>query len=770
MKGDEDGAGNSKELPDSNHSEVQEDPDPDGDLLSDDQDASPFVANIPTIDFAFSDVELGLDIETKSDALQTELTLQKRDFRQKVDRSDIATRSLITRDSRKRMVGFGGGGVHVGPYYIPVGFSGGYRQKTSSVESRYSSTHIVSEHRLKEISKSFKRMTQQSNRVRIGPKAGYVKVVLRMTNVSSESCRVDDFDVNVKINGREKWTFLASAGGFRSRTMAGQSDEQESVILVFKGIRTSDVKEFISSMGSAEVTFAVSPSSVKPSLIDLFDAVRKKCATVEIVREGKSELHYISVIQVKEMGVTLHEMLRRIPGAEDVVEWGNGPLGDYLKTFCGIGGCGFLFPDSDREGKWFVFRNRVELSGDCRQLEILPGEHIRIQYIKTEEYWDRVDEWEGYVAACVRLRTVWSRENAFWQHIDSIGRGDGPMWDANAQQQVCSNARKLHEKYMMFFEDAETPGVIKALYPGHRERMKKFEAWFCNDEVALPSFALTVVGARVSWNVDRELIPTFRLSCRGIVIEGKEFEADETKRSGTIRIKADGTKRLVWSPFDTITLRVSELTLGGFKETSLLNFRADGLAGLIQLFGKKPLKLSDDSADPALCRIELLFEPAVRDAKLATEDETEPLCKPYELEDFLQSQWPEVINYDISTVPSVTAQGLFLQHHPVCYRRSAILFEELYGRDKNLSDLSTATVSYFRSFSFKRAANLAQTVITLVGLDAEREEMDEFITGISYADLRRIREVSVCAERLTPDCAALNALVRSMCSVSTQMA
>jgi hypothetical protein len=725
-------------------------PDPDGDMLVGMNDQSPLVADLPDPRITFSDIEFGLRVDVEDQNTRDSLILRKQDLSERRVESGTQVDEVMQRRIAQRTDYRGGGITQAGPLMLPISYGQTNLQQIDSEERRHSVTYTVSRERLEQVSQSWQVAIRSTLKEKIASDAGYFQAIAHFSNPSSTACRLEDFDITIRVDDRPRWTFSArQAARFSPRTLANSNGAQDIAVLRFDRISTREIADLPIGPGQLAITFEVASSSIRlteddrvGTLSRRLTSIRSKCASVEIVAGGESRGFHISTVTGGDTdGIPLSELLsERVPHRAGVA-WGIGPLGDYLAEFSGRRGVAVLTPNRFDEGRWLVSRGQVELSGNFRNTLIRPGDRIRVQFLTGEQYWGDLVGFTGYVVGYQELRQLWNLERNFWAELEGYNQSPGKPWDALAKQKTRDQARDLHRRYLAFFSKPETSPALRRVYPEVEARIRRFAEWFSGDDLNLPSYMLTLRGARVWWNLDVKLQPTFVARCNGVEVRGDQRTLSPKGGSAEVKVAggttSDPPPALPWSPFDTIEFR---LWNDGVLDEDLRYIQVKDFFGPCQLIGRQPLDRSD--AERNLSGVELIWE--IRDH--------DTLVRSDEFRAHLDTAKPRVLG-TVPTArlrPEILAHDYWVEHNPASYYRAATLFEELYRSRKGSSDelglLSLAMLGYFRALAFERCMELAANLPTADDLPPKVAE--QLPDGIDIGSLRRLAEVAQHARAL----------------------
>jgi hypothetical protein len=585
--------------------------DPDGDGVSTEEElrrgTDPLVADYPQLQFSFSEPEYGLRRETKGETVQGELIVRSTDMMEE-GRTRVAISEERTRREQDQEVVFSGsGGLEAGAVALPISYSGLHTQHTVEDSWRYQSSYSVSAERVKRVAQQYQEFQQEQTKVVIRPDAGYFKCKLSVS--SSHTCRLEDFAVNIKVNGRLLWTRRASNDPqFRPLTITKGGRGSDSILFTFQGFNREEMSEHLLKKGRVTVTFEVPQSTVQlggefadpEHFRKTLDSIQSRCALVEVSQGGKSSFAYVSTAAAADRNeLPLDQLLRRVPGA-GAVQWGEGPAGPYLINFANRHGVGLIRPGKKDDGMWLVFHQGDQLDSAPSGKVVHAGEYVKVQYLTPREYWGDVDEWRGYPGAYQALRDLRQTERRFWTEVEDCNTGGKTSWDALFRQNLIQEAREIHKQYVSFFHDHGARPIIAHYYPHAEEAARQFAAWFNGEDVHLPTYGVRVNGARVWWNVDKRLDPVVIIRCNGKEIKSREFKRDEGKMSGQIAFAPED--RFSWSPFDLVELEVLD---AGLVDQSLRHVRFSDFSAAAGLLEEQPLDRLR-GADAALSRVQLM--------------------------------------------------------------------------------------------------------------------------------------------------------------------
>jgi hypothetical protein len=720
-------------------------PDPDGDLIEGIDDPAPLVADLPDPRITFTDIEFGLRVEVENQQVRDSLVVSRRDVteHQAESQTDIdeTTKSYISQRTYYR----GRGGAEAGSFALPFAYKGAHQQETKSEERRQSTTITVSRSRLEQVSQAWEGIIRDTKSVKVAGDAGYFQAAAHFANPSQTACRLEDFDVTVRVNGRPRWTFPArNASGFSPRTLEGTEEGPDIAVLRFDRVNTREMIELFKGQDQLAITFEVPPSSVRLAGNDRVEmqarrlaSIRSKCATVEIEDGGRRGLLHISTVAGRELNeLPLSRLLsERIPHRPSVT-WGTGPLGDYLAEFKGRPGVALLTADRTNEGRWLVLHNERELSGDFRGIPIRPGDRVQLRYLSGKQYWDDHAGLEGYVAGYEDLCQLWTLEQNFWSELEGYNRSPEKPWDALAKQKTRDQARELHKRYLALFGDPKTAPTLRRIYPDAETNIRRFAEWFTGDDLRLPTYKLAVRGARVWWNLDTALKPAFIVRSNGVEVRGDQ--QDPSPKGGSAEVKVGGGAHLAtptdltWSPFEPIEFR---LWNKGIMAEDLRYVRVSDFFAPTALIGRQQLDRTA-RAEPSLSGVELIWE--VRDGDTVVRSD--------EFRAHLDATKPRVLGFvpTRKLLPDILAHDFWVQHEPASYYCAGILLEELYRRRKDspegLGLHSRAMLAYFRAFAFGRCAEMATS---LPAADSPSPEEARLLpAGTDVTSLRQLAEVA----------------------------
>ncbi len=236
---------------------ISKDDDPDGDGTAGDKDVEPYVADCPGLDIGIVGFKLGLARESELTESAFELEMRESDIRQVYSQSEeeFAESASVRRTS---MSYFSGNGmVQMGPYAVPFGYAGSSGQSTHETSATRRSVCSVKKERLKTASDRLSVLSQSGRVSKIGPKAGYLQVTAQLPLYGHVAFTIEDFDLNVLLDGKPWDTFSAkSQGGFQPKIFRGLDPHEDSVLLTFGGIESEKVRAL---MGSKQDVQSVVP-------------------------------------------------------------------------------------------------------------------------------------------------------------------------------------------------------------------------------------------------------------------------------------------------------------------------------------------------------------------------------------------------------------------------------------------------------------------------------------------------------------------------------
>lgn len=710
-----------------------EDPDGDGISTADEvrTGTDPLVADIPDVQFSFEDLEFGLRVDRARQWAESRLLIRSEE---RLDAwHDVRTVGLdLARTERGATTESGGGvGIQAGLFAVPLSYTGRHEQRTVEEVTRSAAAFAFRRERLDSLRQTIRLHRENKQEARIGSHAGYFQGSVRV--FSSHPCSLEAFSVNVKVNGRLRWTLPAARDPhFTSLRLGTAPGAAEAVHLRFDGLDTQEMLDHVIGLDGATVVFEVPEATVRlaeypdparfgKSLGD----VRRHCARVEVVQAGKRRSHFVSTAAGPgRAGIRLEELLGRVPSARPV--WGAGRFGDYLAEFAGRPGTDHLDPAAPGDHRWCLFHDGEELDGDGRDRLIRPGGHVRLLHLSSHQYWGGSD-WTGYATGYRTLRDLQALEHRFWAELDGYDAAAGRPWDVLTEKTARDQAVAVAARYRQFLA-GPVPPAVKRLYPTAEAAAAEFARWFtAGAEIRWPTYTLKPVTARIWWNKDQDLpAPVVTVSAgpagRETRVESGDFAPDPGNRSGRVRFPADAA--VAWSPFDPVELRVRV----GSADAVFVRYTPYGSAiGLLQT-----QELKGVGADPQLSGFQL-------SAEIRTGDRVVP---PDDFVDELTRSRPRVIPVVPAELdPETLALRWWVLHHPVAYYRAGVVFEDLYRAEKaapaRAARLARAVAAYFRAYQFRRCAALAGE------LPADPAVAPEVLAGLppgmrSAAELRRL--------------------------------
>ncbi|MCH8831050.1 MAG: trypsin-like peptidase domain-containing protein, partial [Planctomycetes bacterium] len=459
------------------------DADPDGDGLVGIGDPNPMIAELP-------DVSIRPTGEVKFH-LRTEITsLRRRTSFAAVDRSRSETvrlrQSMNSIDWQLGAIGLVQAPGLMLP--IPVRIGGGGEYRETSTEFSLDRT------RLKYVSHTLTSMHEE--KVKIGPNAWVLNVEVTVRNSSGTPCVLTDFDVNVWVNGKLRWTKRASKAANTFPQWELTTSESSTRLLQFAGLNRSEVEPLLRDKSPPTITVEIPPASIKLRQFSgsrrMFPvpAIVRKCAVVDVVTGGRRQRRYVSVVgEDGRTGITVEDLIRRFSG-DRPVRWGDGPSGDYLAEFLGREGLGVFLHGKRARGRWLIrldserkgrLTMRRDRAGRIRQEKVRPADRLELVYIDSKRLHDALDSWKGYVAVYRDWRDIAQKEKEFWEEWGSTKEL------SKKKRSFTKLADKLLGEYEKFFTRHRDNRFLMYWYPDAKSRQLRFRAWFPGNGVIDPT-------------------------------------------------------------------------------------------------------------------------------------------------------------------------------------------------------------------------------------------------------------------------------------------
>ncbi len=600
------------------------------------------------------------------------------------------------------------------------GAAGGFGETEVAAEAQvrgsfwgHQTTYWVSRDRLNKVAGEFKEAESNQTKFMIPADAGYLTATLRVQ--SSRPCVVKNFSVNVLLDG-VPWKTLNAPKDCLPLRLKGFADKTDQIVLTFNNLSTQEMKEKILNRDKPPVIALevpdmmanVADNSDPDKLQKLLSVVRSSYALVEVAQGDQSAANFVrAVSRSGDQGAPLDEFLRRVPEAGQA-EWRQGPHGYLLANFNGRSSAPEFTPAMRKDGRWSVLLRGRKVDGDPHQVQVHPGDYVRLQYVTAEQYWGKPDEWSGYVKTFNELRYQrWKQEDDFWTHLFAL-HGNNAVDLATLQ----NDARTVLKGHRDFFQPT-LPPLILSWYSQAIPKMDRFEREFA--EGHLPRYKLTVQKARIWWNSNQQFQPYFTLaSGGGVTVKGDTFQPDADKRGGEIVVQS-GPSEFEWTLLEPVVLHAARDNGAGV----LMNTTYTGWNSLSGILGQKSLD-AIKGADPALSRISI---------SCVIQDENNNLGRvPSDdaaFNQYLDGSLPRMIReVPPELFPPTLAEKFWFLHQPWAYFRSASLYKDLAADAWNNKDLkdawnkyddalayqSRAMIAYSRSFAFKECAELAKTL------------------------------------------------------------
>ena len=722
--------------------------DSDGDGIADrDEPDAKFLAAAPAPFVAVESIELGLREETTSSAVS--LTSDERLSSKAESRSASQYEGKTTRTTLSSTSYSGGATVAVGQYTVPIGYRGHHEQRTREVVQESRSELAFERSAVEEA----RRRTEQLFRgeARIGPRAGFIRLNVRLRNLGTAAVVLRGFDVNLRSGGTLWRTLRAAdaANGFGERRLPPDRGT-ETVSLVFENLNTEEVRERIT--GPSGLTARVPAGSLRTDGFPRESEIRNRCAEVLLAGPHGPQTFFVSTVAdtVRPNGreVSVESLLARLPvdrpdETGSPIEWGGGPLGDYLARFAGEDGVPVLLPDSEERGRWVAFLGGTELTGDWRGRGVRPNDLLELRHVRPRDYWGETGSWETYAGFYERLLKLRRDQFNFWHQLRSYNTPSGGAWNVTARDTTRADAKGLLTTYRDLFTDPELPAPIRRAFPDAAGRTAEFERWF-GDGIHFPEWSVEVNQLDAAWGMDRELnlgVESLRV---GGVTTGDDsgFVLEQGERSGAVRFK----KPLIftWSPFAAVELKLVDYD--GFNETALFS-RSDGFLSLDLLIGRLPLERLDEPLnDPQTtwARFDLELRPFDRNGEPGAPVPQDRFAGEFE------ARLPAVVGVvgaELSPYPFIAR---FRERYtPPDARVASLLAESAYRsrRERNearwLPMLHWAVMEAVRSFDFARAAELAGELPDDRTLSKDyADQLAAMPGGLTAADTRHLGEVA----------------------------
>ena len=733
----------------------------DGDELVDTDDSTPFVADYPAVEIVVTDFRVGLRPRVTKSERATDLSVGQKELRQtrreQLERYEgMTTRSSVS--STRYSGGFtvrgtaavGGASPTAGA--ISLGYSGSHRESTDERIQTQRTETTVSSNRLAQVTQRLNNLKESTKDTVFTPDSGYLQLTVNVRNTGYVACRLIDFSVNVIVEDQLWRTLSGAAGGdFKPKNLRPLQRDGDQFLMEFGGLNTADVEKILRNDEAVKIAFEVVPSSIELSgddSVKRLDPIVEKCAFVEVEFDDARQQAFISAMQDGETaGVPLEELMQRMPRNDTPIEWSNGPFGDSLAGFFGKRGLPLLVPDGRTHGQWLAFHNGDELTGKWRYHEIQPGDVLSFRYMSPSEYWGDPDGWKGLVQAYAESKTLAGIENRFWTQLYAYNRSGKDAWDVNAQRSIREQARELAARYDQYFRSPTLPAAIRRRWPNATRDIDRFRTWFTGNEPQFAEIKVTLERMDAWWNVNDKLSPWFELKVEGkSKVESGAFDYDTGERSGSTKVNRG---EFSWSPFQEVEFRL--IDDGTVTNANLVHIRSQEFQSLESLlddlaFDAKAI----ENLDPATSRTELMFR-LEHDGQVIRQDE---------FSEYFASLLPRVVGVVPGELtPDLLAFDFWVDHRPVAYAHSAVVFEELHnahgGQLDQIENLARAINARFRCYDFAKCVELAKKLP-----DVGDDEGKRVMPGMTLADVRELVNVANGLAKQDPESTSFLAFSR----------
>ncbi|MCH8829525.1 MAG: trypsin-like peptidase domain-containing protein, partial [Planctomycetes bacterium] len=322
-------------------------PDPDGDGLTGPDDPHPWIADVPDVEIRPGrDVEFQLKTTNITLREQTSFSATQHTRRESIrsthsdsttDMDFVGAAKLRILNSEKPLFGI------IGQLHL--------RQR--------SSRFVLDRARLKTVRKI---LTSRAKDIQAtGANAWTLQIPIVVRNRSRTPCVLQNFELNVRVNGKLRWTKAATSADEPFRDWELTANGESTRLLRFSGLSRSEVEPLLRAGAPLRFDVEIPAASVKLRRNDdkqtrfPVSSVTKNCALLTVKTSAGADRRFVSVVHGRnQRGVSAETLLRRFAGHKRWIRWATGSDGDYLAEFLGKTGESVFLFGPNAHGRWIL--------------------------------------------------------------------------------------------------------------------------------------------------------------------------------------------------------------------------------------------------------------------------------------------------------------------------------------------------------------------------------------------------------------------------------